>query len=130
LIFFTGAVLSETLAALVLAAAITVAIPKQALAWGDCWDTQFVDALAQSPPALAQMLIATITPDQKTHREGGALASWAMETFTVAKSDAYGDPPLSKEHFNRMGAALCGTGREGRAGSTDQSRRPPRLHPT
>jgi hypothetical protein len=61
------------------------------------WDTQFVDALGASPAAIAQQLIETITPEQKAKWEQGSLDDWAMEAFAIAKSDVYGNPPLSKD---------------------------------
>jgi len=59
------------------------------------WDTQFVDAIARPPSALAQFLLAQITPDQATSWASGTPEDWAWEAFAVAQEDAYGDPPLS-----------------------------------
>jgi hypothetical protein len=33
------------------------------------------------------------------------LVSWTTESFALSKRDTYGDPPLSKERFNRLSAA-------------------------
>jgi hypothetical protein len=84
------------------------------------WDTQFVDALV-APPAgssrhkgrkaapkanpadIADKLLADITPDKA--REWTALDTpekWQDETFKMAKKDAYGEPPLSKDQPQQL----------------------------
>jgi hypothetical protein len=72
------------------------------------WDTQFVDAIAKPPTALAKKLLTRITSDQAAQWKGGTLDDWAMEAFMVSVSDAYGSPPLSKDmpqHLNSAYAA-------------------------
>jgi hypothetical protein len=70
------------------------------------WDTQFVESIAgKSPPALAKMLIAQITPDQEASWAAGSFEEWAMEAFMLAKDDVYGNPPLSKTTPQHLDAA-------------------------
>jgi len=69
------------------------------------WDTQFVRALGQSPNAIAQQLISGITPDLKAQWEKGTLDDWAMEAYGIAKSDVYGNPPLSQDELEHLDAA-------------------------
>jgi S1/P1 Nuclease len=52
--------------------------------------------LAQPPTALATQLLEQITTAQAETWGTGSPDDWAMEAFTIAKQDAYGDPPLSK----------------------------------
>jgi len=59
------------------------------------WDTQFVDAIARPPAALAKLLLMQITPDQVESWATGTPEDWAWEAFAIAQEDAYGDPPLS-----------------------------------
>jgi hypothetical protein len=59
------------------------------------WDTQFVDALGMPPTALANKLIAQITPEQEAEWRQGTPDDWAMGAFDIAFDDAYGQPPLS-----------------------------------
>ena len=60
------------------------------------WDTQFVDAIATPPTALAKQLLAQITPADATTWATGTPDDWAMEAFKLSKADTYGNPPLSK----------------------------------
>lgn len=60
------------------------------------WDTQFVDGIATPPAVLAKQLLAQITPADASEWAAGSPEDWAMETFNVSKTDAYGSPPLSK----------------------------------
>jgi len=53
------------------------------------WDTAVVSAPGSDPRALAAKLRARITPAQAAGWRRGTPASWAMETFGVAKSVAY-----------------------------------------
>jgi S1/P1 Nuclease len=69
------------------------------------WDTQFVDALGRPPAALAKQLLAQITPDQETEWKQGTPDDWAMESFSIAQVDVYGDPPLSKDAPQHLDAA-------------------------
>jgi S1/P1 Nuclease len=73
------------------------------------WDTQFVDAVATPPAALAKKLLAEITPAQAEQWKEGTVEDWAIEAFKVSVSDAYGNPPLKPEdtpqHLNAGYAA-------------------------
>lgn len=69
------------------------------------FDSQFVDALARPPAALARQLILKITPQQEAEWKTGSVEDWAMEAFNVAFTDVYGDPPLSKDKVERLDAA-------------------------
>jgi len=69
------------------------------------WDTQFVQALAPSPGALATKLIAEITPAQAASWASGTPEQWAMEAFAISQKDAYGTPPLSKASPQHLSAA-------------------------
>ncbi len=70
------------------------------------WDTQFVDALGRPPAALAKQLLAQITPDQESQWKQGTPDQWAIESFTIAQTDVYGDPPLSKDVPQHLDAAF------------------------
>ena len=57
------------------------------------WDTEFVDQLGPDPKHIAAALRARISPaDARVWAAGGA-AEWAMESFRIAKDDAYGKLP-------------------------------------
>jgi hypothetical protein len=60
------------------------------------WDTQFVEGIASSGPALATKLIQGISAADQTSWSAGTPDDWAMEAFKVSQKDAYGNPPLSK----------------------------------
>lgn len=53
------------------------------------WDTTVVQALGDDPNALAQTLIAQITPAQKVAWEKGDAKAWAMESYEIAKQSVY-----------------------------------------
>lgn len=60
------------------------------------WDTEFVARLGSDSPAIAHLLIEHITAAQRLRWSAGAPADWAMESFGVAQSLAYGSlPPQS-----------------------------------
>jgi hypothetical protein len=59
------------------------------------WDTQFVDALGGPPAALAKQLLAQITARQEAEWKLGTPDDWAVESFSIAQADVYGEPPLS-----------------------------------
>jgi len=73
------------------------------------WDTQFVDAIATPPTALAQNLLVQITPEDAGSWAKGTPDDWAMETFTVSRADAYGTPPLSKDQVQHLDANYVDT---------------------
>ncbi len=54
------------------------------------WDSEFVARLGPSPAEIAQRLIADISDAQRRRWSAGTPADWAMESFSVAKSHAYG----------------------------------------
>jgi len=60
------------------------------------WDTQFVDALGSPPDSIASSLLKQITPSLAKEWTQGTLDDWATEAFNLSRSDAYGNPPLSK----------------------------------
>lgn len=65
------------------------------------WDTQFVELLGSSESAIAQSLIANITSGEIAQWSAGTADDWAMESFTIAQTDAYGllPAPTSKNHY-------------------------------
>jgi hypothetical protein len=69
------------------------------------WDTQFVEAIARPPAALAKKLLAQITPDQVAQWKEGTFDDWAMEAFDLGFTDVYGDPPLSKDTVQHLDSA-------------------------
>ncbi|HWN49258.1 MAG TPA: S1/P1 nuclease [Xanthobacteraceae bacterium] len=80
-------------------------IGSRALPLHSLWDTQFVDAIARSPAALAQFLLMQITPEQAASWATGTPEDWAWEAFAMAQEDAYGDPPLSTGGAQHVDAA-------------------------
>ena len=66
------------------------------------WDTQFVELLGSSESAIAQSLIANITSGEIAQWSAGTADDWAMESFTIAQTDAYGLLPAftSKNHYS------------------------------
>jgi hypothetical protein len=73
------------------------------------WDNVFVRNLGENPQAIAQQLIAGITPEERTDAARGTPLSWAMESFVIARVEAYGQLPpagpdgvhLLDEHYVR-----------------------------
>jgi len=57
------------------------------------WDTEFVARLGANDTEIAQRLIADITDSQHARWSAGTPEEWAMESFSVAKSHAYGSLP-------------------------------------
>jgi hypothetical protein len=54
------------------------------------WDVGFVERLGNDPPNVAASLIGQISETQRQEWSRGIPADWAMETFALARSDAYG----------------------------------------
>ena len=54
------------------------------------WDTEFVARLGKDDTDIAARLIARITEAERARWSAGTPAEWAMETYDVAKSHAYG----------------------------------------
>ena len=61
------------------------------------WDTVFVEALGRSSGRVANRLIASISARQRRRWSSGAPADWAMQSFRIARSVAYGDLPAADE---------------------------------
>jgi hypothetical protein len=59
------------------------------------WDTEFVDQLETDPKSIASDLIGHISKDQISTWQAGSASDWALESFKVAKDDAYGQLPES-----------------------------------
>jgi hypothetical protein len=57
------------------------------------WDTDFVDRLGTNPKAIAAVLIGQITSTDARNWSRGSPEEWAMESYRVAKDDAYGRLP-------------------------------------
>ena len=68
------------------------------------WDTQFVDDIAKPPAALASQLVAQISLDDARTWAQGTPDDWAREAFEIAKADAYGNPPLSRDSTQHLGS--------------------------
>lgn len=59
------------------------------------WDSAAVMGIGTDPQAVAREIEASITPQQAQGWQTGTPATWAMETFGVARDDAYGRLPRS-----------------------------------
>ncbi len=57
------------------------------------WDTVFVGRLGENSAAVARALIADISPARERQWRGGTTAAWAMQSFEVARTVAYGELP-------------------------------------
>ncbi len=68
------------------------------------WDTQFVDGLGKPPTALAKELIAEITPSDAKTWAIGTVEDWQKEAFDIARTDTYGNPPLSQSKTAHLDA--------------------------
>jgi|SRR5215471_3486618 len=60
------------------------------------WDTQFVDAIARPPAALARTLLAQITPDREAQWKQGTFDDWAMEASTSPLTTSMVSRPFQK----------------------------------
>jgi hypothetical protein len=58
------------------------------------WDVNVVEALGQSPEAIAEKLDGRLTAAEKSEWSRGTARSWAMESFEVGRRDAYALPSL------------------------------------
>jgi hypothetical protein len=58
------------------------------------WDVEFVERLGSDPVAVAARLAAEISDQQRQGWVRGTTADWAMESFAVARDDAYGKLPV------------------------------------
>ncbi len=57
------------------------------------WDTEFVALLETDAKSIASDLIGHISKEQQRKWQPGSPSDWAVETFEVAKADAYGQLP-------------------------------------
>lgn len=57
------------------------------------WDTEVVKALGSAPATVATQLSAQITPGEKAAWSKGTPASWANQSWAIAKHDVYADLP-------------------------------------
>jgi hypothetical protein len=46
-----------------------------------------------------------ITPDQEAEWKRGTPDDWAVESFSIAQVDVYGEPPLSKDTLQHLDTA-------------------------
>lgn len=68
------------------------------------WDTQFVDAVATPPAALAKKLLGQIKPSDASAWAAGSPEDWQKEAFAIAKADSYDLPPLSQDKTEHLTA--------------------------
>jgi hypothetical protein len=70
------------------------------------WDTAFVARLGANETEIAQRLIAKITASERAKWSSGTPADWAMESFSLAKSHAYGLLPAAStvDHYELSSA--------------------------
>jgi hypothetical protein len=61
------------------------------------WDVEFVERLGTDPRQVAASLIGQVSETQRQEWSRGTPADWAMETFALARSDAYGLLPASSD---------------------------------
>jgi hypothetical protein len=61
------------------------------------WDTEFVEQLGAGPQQIAAQLIPRISAADASTWAQGNPATWAMESFKVAKDDAYGRLPAPND---------------------------------
>jgi hypothetical protein len=57
------------------------------------WDTEFVALLETDAKSIASDQIGHISKEQQRKWQSGSPSDWAVETFEVAKADAYGQLP-------------------------------------
>jgi hypothetical protein len=57
------------------------------------WDNVFVGRLGKDAPAVSQELIGAIRPALRADAMRGTPASWALESFAIAKTEVYGQLP-------------------------------------
>jgi hypothetical protein len=54
------------------------------------WDTEWVRRLGDDPREIANALTAAVSDEQRQVWSRGTVSDWAMESFAVARKDAYG----------------------------------------
>lgn len=57
------------------------------------WDLELVEWLGKDPREVANAITSSISDEQRAAWSSGSLTDWAMETFGVARHDAYGKLP-------------------------------------
>lgn len=63
------------------------------------WDVEFVARLGASPEDIAQRLLSRVTAAERARWARGTPEDWALETYAVARSSAYGAlPPADAPH--------------------------------
>jgi hypothetical protein len=62
------------------------------------WDTEFVERLGPNARVIAADLIRHIRPDQVQAWSRGTASDWALESFQLARNDAYGQLPEPGAH--------------------------------
>ena len=69
------------------------------------WDTEFVRLLGADPASSARSLLASLTPADRRRWSVGTPSNWAIESFQLAKRDAYGLlPPPTRRGTYRLDA--------------------------
>ena len=58
------------------------------------WDVEFVERLGTDPREVAGALVAGISDEQRRAWSQGSAADWTMESFAIARKDAYGLQPV------------------------------------
>jgi S1/P1 Nuclease len=73
------------------------------------WDTEFVARLGANETDIAQRLLTKITAAQRAKWSIGTPTTWAMESFSVAKSHAYGQlpAPSTADHYELSAAYVA-----------------------
>jgi S1/P1 Nuclease len=73
------------------------------------WDTEFVARLGVDETEIARRLIAGISAPQRARWSAGTANDWASETFSVAKSHAYGllPPPRAPSQYELPAAYVA-----------------------
>ena len=67
------------------------------------WDDVFVQQLGPNAKSIASDLIGHISDDQVRQWSQGTASDWAMESFKIAKDDAYSQlPEPNSKHVYRL----------------------------
>jgi hypothetical protein len=67
------------------------------------WDTVFVERLGMNSAAVAALLLDDISPAKRREWASGTPAEWAMQSFALAKSVAYGKLPPAQDGRHVLG---------------------------
>ncbi len=71
------------------------------------WDTVFVERLGMNSTTIAATLLGEITPAQRRDWAGGTPADWAVQSYALAKSVAYGELPPAPDGMHVLSAAYA-----------------------